>query len=186
MPPSLDCAKGTIEKVIKMVLDGDVQAYGILYDCYYDEIYRYVYYRVARSETEAEDLTQIVFIRAWKVVSKKKTKKTNFRSLVYRIAHNLVIDYYRTRKNDVPLEKKMIESMPSNSLTPEELALEKDDHQSVLNAIRELEPQYQDVLICRFINGLSHAETAKILDLSVGHVRVLQHRALKRIQVEIK
>lgn len=174
------------EKLIKEVLQGDIQAYGELYKRYLDEIYRYVYYRVANNHLEAEDLTQVVFIRSWEVISKNRPKKYNFRSLVYKIAHNLIVDRWRTQRQELSLEKEKVESLPNLTPMLEQLILSKEGSHDLAVAIRELEPRLQHVIICRFVNGLSHAETAQTLGLTEGHVRVLQYRALKKIRVLIK
>ena len=68
---------------------------------------------------------------------------------------------------------------------PEDRILINEQTQALTEAIRELKPNLQDVFICRFINGMSHAETAQVLQLKEGHVRVLQHRALKQIRIQI-
>jgi RNA polymerase sigma-70 factor (ECF subfamily) len=178
-----DYARASDEKLIKAVFRRDVQAYGELYKRYLDEIYRYVYYRVA-NHPETEDLTQVVFIKAWEVISKNQPKKYNFRALVYRIAHNLIIDRWRTQKQELPLEN--FESLPDTALTPEHKMLSKEENLNLALSIKELEPQMQQVIICRFINDLSHAETAQTLGLTEGHVRVIQHRALKKIRLAKK
>ena len=180
-----DYSKASDEKIIKAVIHGDIQAYGELYERYLDEIYRYVYYRAA-NHLEAEDLAQVVFIKAWEMILKKQPKKYNFRAFVYRIAHNLMVDRWRTQKQERSLEVENVESIPDPAPTPEQIMLSNEESHNLAEAIRELEPRLQHVFICRFINGLSHAETAQTLGLTEGHVRVLQHRALKKIRVVIK
>jgi len=185
----VDYSKTPDDKIIDMVVKGNSQAYGELYNRYLDEIYRYIYYRVANNHLEAEDITQEVFIRSWDVITKNKPmgkRKRNFRALVYRIAHNLTVDRWRTRKPELPLEEENVESQTDLASTPEQIILAKEESQNLAAAIRELKPQLQDVFICRFVNGLSHAETAQRLGLNESHVRVLQYRALKKIRVNIK
>lgn len=175
-------------EIIDLVLAGDRRAYGELYKRYLDEIYRYLFYRVAKNQQEAEDLTQEVFIRAWDVISRssKRKKKGNFRALVYRIAHNLSVDRWRTSKDEPSLQAEDLEVDVADFTTPEKRVLAQERSQALAAAVRELDPQLQNVFICRFINGLSHAETAQSLGLKEGHVRVLQHRALKKIRITLK
>ena len=180
-----DYSNASDEKIIKAVIQGDVQAYGELYKRYLDEIYRYVYFRIT-NHLESEDLTQAVFIKAWDVILNNQPKKSNFRALVYRIAHNLTVDRWRTQKKELSFEEANVEALPASLSTPEDLMLSNEESDELATAIKELEPQLQQVVICRFINGLSHAETADTLGLTEGHVRVLQHRALKKIRVGIK
>ncbi len=170
------------EKLIKKVISGDTRAYGVLYERYLDEIYRYVYYRVAKNSLEAEDLTQVVFIKAWKVILQDRTEKYNFRALIYQIARNLTIDHWRTSKTELLFDEQLMES--ANPKLEQQIILNEEGGELV-QVIRELEPKLQEVVICRFINGLSHAETARSLGRTEGYVRVLQYRALKKIRVLI-
>ncbi|MBL7161005.1 MAG: sigma-70 family RNA polymerase sigma factor [Anaerolineales bacterium] len=145
-----------------------------------DQIYRYVYYSVANS-LEAEDLTETVFLKAWESLPgmRTKVKRLNFRAWLYRIAHNLVVDRYRMHKPTVSLDQT--NTLRDPSPTPETILQAKEEGQRLASAIKKLEPHLQQVLVCRFINGLSHAETAQIIGISEGYVRVLQHRALKKM-----
>lgn len=121
---SSDYSKASDEKIIKAVIQGDTQAYGELYKRYLDDIYRYVYYR-AVNHLEVEDLIQEVFIKAWEVILKNQPKKYNFRALVYRIAHNLTVDRWRTKKQEISLEN--VESLPAPMLTPEQLTVSNEE-----------------------------------------------------------
>lgn len=172
--------------ILTLVQEGNDRAYGELYRRHLDEIYRYLYYRVAANSQDAEDLAQEVFIRAWDVISRSNNGRNagSFRALVYRIAHNLSVDRWRTRKNEQPLEDNLgVNSDAVNS--PEQRLVDQERTQEMVAAVRELEPQLQNVFICRFLNNLSHAETAQSLGLNEGHVRVLQHRALKKIRMTL-
>ena len=175
-------------EIIALVREGNHRAYGELYRRYLDEIYRYLYYRVARNQLEAEDLAQEAFLRAWEVISKhkKSRKNSSFRALLYRIAYNLAVDRWRSQKADLSLEEEKGGIQISVSDLPENQVLVQEQTQELVKAVRELEPQLQNVFICRFINGLSHAETAQSLGLKEGHVRVLQFRALKKIRISVE
>jgi RNA polymerase sigma-70 factor (ECF subfamily) len=172
-------------EIMDLVCAGNERAYGELFKRYLDEIYRYLYYRVARNQQEAEDLTQEVFIKAWDVIikTKKRKKKSNFRALLYRIAHNLSVDRWRTSKDEQSLQEEDLGVDAADFTTPEKRVLVQERSQALAAAVRELDPQLQNVFICRFINELSHAETAQCLGIKEGHVRVLQHRALKKIRI---
>lgn len=154
---------------------GDQEAYGDLYERYLDAIYRYLFYRVGNRH-DAEDLTEQVFLKAWEAIDGSR-QEIHFRPWIYRIAHNTVVDFYRTRKEEVPLTEEPV--LPSNNPGIEERLLAQERAAQLAQAISRLSPPHQHVLILRFIAGLSTHEVAHILDRSVGAVRVLQHRALK-------
>lgn len=160
---------------------GDKQAFGILYEHYLEPVYRYVYYRVA-DHAEAEDLTEMVFLKAWEKLASMRggASVRNFRAWIYRIAHNLVVDRHRTHRPS----KHLSESLPSSRIehSPENALQSKEEVHLLARAVSQLEEQLQQVIIHRFIHQLSHAETAQLMGLTAGHVRVLQHRALKKMR----
>ena len=170
------------EKLIKQAVEGNKRAFGRLYETYLEQIYRYVYYRVSDHQ-EAEDLTEMTFLKAWEMIPKLKGQDVirNFRAWIYRIAHNLVVDHYRKKKPEFQMNGHT--DLPSADTTLEAGFQEKEQGKQLKKAISQLEPAMQGVIIARFINQLSHAETAMALNLKEGHVRVLQHRALKKLRV---
>ena len=159
---------------------GNAPAFGRLYERYLDGIYRYVYYRVSDHD-EAEDLTETVFLKAWEALPRFESGNGTWRAWLYRIAHNVVIDRYRTHRNNAPLDD-------DHDLRDEEIQDPEDVTESNLEiarlsaALDRLKPNLREVILQRFVNGLSHAETAKVMGLREGHVRVLQHRALKEMR----
>src|ERR1700755_29782 len=82
---------------------GEQDAFARLYDAYVERIYRYIYFRVADQQV-AEDITSQVFLKAWEKLSSYQSGSTPFIAWLYRIAHNAVIDSYRTKKVSIPLE----------------------------------------------------------------------------------
>jgi RNA polymerase sigma-70 factor (ECF subfamily) len=157
---------------------GDKEAFGDLYELYLTEMYRYVFYRV-NNQLDAEDLTEQVFLKAWKNLSEFRGK-ASFRSWIYRIAYGTVIDHYRTRKLVVALDEN--NSPEVEDPLPEQQVINQEKADLMAYGIRQLAPLQQHVLILRFISGFSTEETAEIVDRSAGTVRVIQHRALKAMQ----
>src|SRR3989338_4786186 len=94
-----------VEKLVELVQDGDHEAFSRIYDIFIDPIYRYVYYRV--NSADAEDLVETVFLKVWENIRQYKPKKKSFSAWVFRIAHNLVVDYYRASKSNFVEELDM-------------------------------------------------------------------------------
>jgi len=159
-------------------IQGDAEAFGDIYEQHLEEILRYVFYRVA-NRFEAEDLTETVFLKAWEALPRFESSRVNLRAWLYRIAHNVVVDHYRTRKATAALSDV---SLRDDHPLPEQRVQTREQNQQLALAIQSLNANLQNVIICRFINGLSHSETAQIMGLREGHVRVLQHRALKKLR----
>jgi len=168
--------------LLERTIQGDTEAFGDLYERYLDEIHRYVFYRVS-DRFEAEDLTETVFLKAWEALPRFESSRVNLRAWLYRIAHNTVVDYYRTRK---PTADSLADNLRDSRPSPERQAQSRDEQQQLAAAIRELESGLQHVIIYRFINGLSHAETAQVMGIREGYVRVLQHRALNQLRKRLE
>jgi RNA polymerase sigma-70 factor (ECF subfamily) len=177
-PSSSDISEAIL---IKKARQGDSQAFGVLYELYLDQIYRYVFYRVP-DQVEAEDLTEIVFFKAWQSLVKIQINDSlikNFRAWIYRIAHNEVVNFHRKNISELPLDES--KNSQDQTLNPEKVVEGHERTQHLAEAISQLDPDSQQVLIFRFINQFSHDETAEIMGRTPGHVRVLQHRALKKL-----
>ena len=158
----------------------DANAYGELYDIYVEPVYRFIFFKISNKE-EAEDATSEVFIKAWHYVRSPEKDVDSFRRLVYTIARNHVIDIYRKRAKE---QTQTIEGSPDLEARTN-LAAELDakiETESLLKAMTKLKQDYQDVLHLRYIEGMSVKEIAKIMDKPYGNVRVLLHRAVKKIK----
>jgi RNA polymerase sigma-70 factor (ECF subfamily) len=166
-------------ELIARSIKGDAGAFGTLYERYIEAIYRYVYYSVP-NHAEAEDLTENVFLKAWQALPRFRLKGPGFRAWLYRIAHNAIVDRHRTRKQAVSLADAT--HVPDPTPNPEAVVEADQEILRLSSALSRLKPRAQQVLLCRFINGLSHAETARVLGVREGYVRVLQYRALKRMR----
>ncbi len=166
------------EKVIQQVKNGDAEAYGLLYDQYAEVIFRYVYSHL-EGRLDAEDLTEEIFLRAWRALPKYDERGLPFSAFLFRIARNSLIDYYRQRKIVSSIEDIELQSHEPG---PEETVEVQIENRSLRETIAKLREDYRNVLIFRFLSGLSPEETAEVMQRSVGAVRVLQHRALTALK----
>ncbi len=166
------------DEIVRNAVKGDVDAFGTLYEKYLDPIFRYIYFRVNDSQ-DAEDLTGMVFIKAWEALPRYRLNGFPFSSWLYRIAHNMVIDFHRKRKS-FSIEKvdELTFDQRSNLLTD---IAEKEQLGNLINAVSQLPDEQQQVIILRFVEGLSHKEIAKIIGKNDGACRMIQHRALETL-----
>ncbi len=158
----------------------DHQAFTQLYEAYFDKIYRYVSFRV-RNDMEAEDMTQQVFMKVLNSISSYKSQGVPFSSWVYRIAHNLVVDFMRqqNKKATVDIEGLQLISPAEDTQS----VLEKQaDVAAVKEASRQLTASQQEVLSLRFAGELSISECAKIMGKSEGAIKALQHSAVQALR----
>ena len=175
-------SEGTISDeaiLVQKAIDHDAEAFGRLYDMHVDRIYRNIYYRVG-NEADAEDLTQQIFLKAWQAIDKYKKMANPFIAWLMTIGHNLVIDFYRTRKDRAYLEAEILadDSMPS----PERAAETSMEQQRLRRAILQLGGDEQQVVMLRLIEGFEFAEIASLMKKKEGNIRVILHRALVKLR----
>lgn len=180
----IDLSEEEIQILIARVQDGDPGAFDEIYSYFARSVYQFVWFKVGHTQT-AEDLTSHVFVKVWEAIGRYKPQNdAKFKTWLFQIARFTVIDHYRTRK-----QVDNIDDIAYKIGSDEDLAEEYGRNQDavvVRDMISQLSEKYRAVLTLRFINDLSVRETAEILEKTEGHVRVLQHRALKKLQPLLK
>jgi len=173
------------EELILKAQGGDSYAFGLLYDAYVSQIYRFIFLKLGGMKAEAEDITHQVFMSAWKNIKKYQFQGYPFSSWLYKIARNEVIDFWRTKKNNVSIHDIHEEFLGETD--ENELSVDiKIDTELVSLCIKRLDSHYQDVLILKFVEELTNEEIAKAMGKTEGSVRVIQHRAIKKLKQEIE
>jgi len=132
------------------------------------------------NEAGAEDLAQQVFLKAWQAIGKYKKMASPFVAWLMTISHNLVIDFFRTKKDWAYIETEVLadDSAPS----PERTAEASIEQQRLRRAILQLDSDEQQVVMLRFIEGFEFAEIASLLKKKEGNIRVILHRALVKLR----
>ena len=167
-----------IDRLVKKSVKGDTVAFGELYDHFLDLIYRHIYYRVGNT-SDAEDLTQQVFLKAWQAIGRYR-KKSAFGAWLMTISRNLIIDFYRARKEKESLDDRY--EAASKDPGPAQVAEATDEQQRLLRVIARLPEEQRQIIIMKFIEGYGYPEIAGLLGKKEGAVRVIQHRALKKLR----
>ncbi len=167
--------------IIRNAIKGEASAFGLLYDYYQPKIYRFIYLKVSNRE-EAEDLTHQVFLKAWVNLKAYTDRGYPFGSYLYRIARNLTIDYYRTRKETQSLEliseDVVFASSTAISALETKMALKK-----VKLVLSQLKPEYQEIIVMKYVEDMTNNEIASILQKSEGAVKLMHNRALKALKL---
>ena len=163
---------------------GNAEAFGQLYDAYMERIYRFIFFRVEDQQT-AEDITSQVFLRAWNNLDRFRLGRTPYLAWLYTIAHNAVIDHYRTRKVTTALEDVRL-SQPDYAEVVESNIDFAVEMRSIKSAMRTLTDDQQQVLTLKFIEGMSNDEIARYIGKREGAVRALQMRGLRALAKQLE
>lgn len=168
--------KDKIEQLVEKAKSLDQHALAELCEYFYPRIYRYVFYRVNSAE-DAEDITGEVFLRMIRALQKQRG---SFTAWLFRIASNLLIDYYRHRASQPELvaAEEAHASSARNSIDSQDILLQDRLKQS----LGKLSSEQQQVITLKFIEGYNNSEIADILGKSVGAVKGLQFRALAALK----
>lgn len=162
----------------------DQLAFEELYDRNVDDIYRFIYFKIGQKE-EAGDLSSLVFLKTWEYIQKNRIeRKETLRALIYKVARNVVIDYYREKRPDnlsLDDEKRKIDIADEEQDVLGDLS-RQNDYELLLSNIMGLKNEYREVLIMRFVNELSLQEIADISGKKRINIRVMLHRAIKALK----
>jgi RNA polymerase sigma-70 factor, ECF subfamily len=177
---SLDDA--AIERFVQQAKSGDAEAFGQLFDHYHEPIYRYVASRVYRP-TDAEDLTQTVFVKALEALPRYEARGVPFGGWLFRLARNAVIDFVRTRHEHVELD--VVGQRSAAEAQPDVVILMRHDIEQVAVALAALTDEQRDAIALRFFGGLSAREAAEAMGKQEGTVRGLQFRAIAALRRQL-
>ncbi len=166
--------------LVELARQGDAEAFGMLYDHYHPQVYRFLYYRLG-SQALAEDLTSDTFFRALRSMSSFRWQGKDFGAWLMTIARNLTTDHYKSGKNR--LEVTTEDMTPHDSATegPESAVMTSLTNEALVEALKELPDEQRDCLVMRFLQSFSIAETAQAMGRSEGAIKQLQLRAVRNL-----
>jgi RNA polymerase sigma-70 factor (ECF subfamily) len=172
------------DEILEKAIGGDGEAFGNLYERYVGRIYNYIYYRVG-NVNDSEDLTERVFLRALRHIGNYSHRGLPFSAWLYRIAHNLVANWHRdnSRRKDMPLDDGMLMTQHFNF--PEQELLQAEESDRLLEVIRTLPTDRQELLILKFVDNLSNAEIGRVMGRTEGAIKSLYHRTLLTIRDDL-
>ena len=171
-----------IERLVTEARNGDSWAFGMIFDHYHDSIYRFIASRVQRP-SDAEDLTQLVFVKALEALPRYVSRGVPFGGWLFRLARNAVIDHVRTRHDHTELDS-LIEAAHGDA-GPDEIAVVRQELDAVGAALAGLTDEQREAISLRFFAGLSAREAAEAMGKQEGTVRGLQFRAIASMRRQL-
>lgn len=163
----------------------DKEAFGQLYETYVERIYNYVYYRTG-SAADAEDLTARIFERAMQHIGNYQDKGVPFSAWLYRIAHNMVANWHRDRSRRQVFSLEDFAQWHTSEDGPESKAERLEEREFLLEAVRRLPADRQELLLLKFMEQLPNAEIGQIMGRSEGAIKSLYHRTLLALRDDLQ
>ena len=161
---------------------GDQDAFGRIYDHFADKIYRFIYFRVGHKEV-AEDVLSDTFVKSWQKINQINSP-TALSGWLYQIAKNNIIDYYRLKKELIPLGD--VEEFLEDEANPVDLLNLSFQQAKIVNLLSQLPVDQQQVIKYKYFEDLTNEEIAYVMGKTEGSIRVLQHRAIVKIKELLK
>lgn len=170
-------------ELVRRAQAGDTQAFGRIYDRYFDTVYGYISYRTG-SRTLAEDLTSEVWLRVLRRIGSVRWQRHDLSGWLVTIARNLIADHQKSGRQRL--------EVTTAHMLDDDLALGPEGHQqdevrtrldtaTLLDAVRRLPPEQQECITLRFLQGRSIADTAQIMGKNEGAIKALQYRAVRNL-----
>ena len=178
---SKDLVDKSESELISLATDGDSAAFGALYEKYIEQIYNYIYYRTSNGK-DAEDLCSRVFVRALKHIERYEDRGYPFSAWLYRIAHNLVVNWYRDRDRTDEISLTDHYPPPVMDGSVEGKIETRDERDQLMKVIEKLPEDRQELLILKHVEGLTNLEIGEIMDRTEGAIKALYHRTLESLR----
>jgi RNA polymerase sigma-70 factor (ECF subfamily) len=179
-PVEPSAEEGGTWTLVKRCQAGDLAAFSELYEKYHEVVYRYVLFRMG-DRTLAEDLTQETFVRALRRIGSVSYQGRDIGAWFVTIARNLIFDHVKSSRYRLESTTSEIADYSPTTQGPEQQVLENATNDELRIAIAKLNPDQQECIRMRFLQGLSVAETAERMQRNEGAVKALQHRAVRRL-----
>lgn len=157
-----------------------VQAFDKLYDDFAEMVFRYFSMRLSDRE-RALDLMQETFVRVWNAYYRQGKEVAYEKALVFRVAHNLLVNAYERDKKDISLDA-MAEAGAEIGDHAHVRMLDEVEHARAVDMFSQLAPPYREILFLRYVEDLSIKEIAEITEENENAVSVRIHRGLKQLK----
>lgn len=168
-------------KLINQIQNGDLEKFSKLYDRYIKKIYDFIFFKTFHKET-AEDLTSLVFTKAFEKIESFDYKKASFSTWLYQIARNTVIDHYRSNKFENNIEDVWDLSADIDTQFEVEMSMELEKVKEYLTKFDALK---RDIVIMRVWQGMSYQEIAKILNKSEDSCKMMFSRTINQLRKDM-
>jgi RNA polymerase sigma factor (sigma-70 family) len=169
------------KQLISLCQKGEWENFSPLYDYYVRKIYKFIYFKVKHQEN-TEDLVSTVFFKAVSALPKFDTESSYFSAWLYKIAKNVVADYYRFKREESGLDD--VWRLKADEDTEKDIE-DKEKKEEIKKALKKLKPKQREVVILRVWHELSYKEIAQIIKKEESNAKMIFCRAVKNLKYEI-
>lgn len=179
---NIDVQQKVLPEYVRRAQEGCTESFSKIYDMYFLQVYRYTAFRVPNEV--AEDIVADIFVKAWeKLHTYKERKNVPFAAWLFRIARHKVIDSYRMHRGFEEMPEELVDNDLFNRA---DTKIGRDEMLKIVNgSMEKLPARYREVLLLSYMADLPHSEIARVLHITEGAVRILKHRALKKLEVAL-
>lgn len=182
--PDAGDAAAEVWALVERAQAGESEAFGLLYDRYVDTVFKFIYFRVGNRQL-AEDLTSDTFLRALKRIGSFTWQGRDLGAWLVTIARNLVADHFKSGRHRLEVATGDVLETDKEDRgvegTPETAVVNHITNVTLLTAVKQLNPEQQECIVLRFLQGFSVAETAQAMGKNEGAIKALQYRAVRAL-----
>lgn len=171
----------SLKRLIILAKRGNKDAFGEVYESYYTPLFRYILSRI-KDRSEAEDMTQAVFIKIWNSLPRWKEEHTSPLSFFFKVAHNTLIDYFRKNKNRELVSDEIVNTALDNEPWNDKDNTDRETAELMKQITLSLSDEQQEIITLIYTNDLTYEEISKILGKREDAIRQAHGRAIKKLR----
>lgn len=175
-----DISKLSEQEIIHLAKE-DNKHFGVLYDTYFNSIFRFVFKRLGGNEDVAGDITQQTFMKAMANISKYEDRGFPFSSWLYRIAQNEVSMFFRSSKKlqTVELEERVVFNLLEE--VEQGCSMSMEEQENLMKLLNEMEENHLEIIELRFFQEMSFKEIADIYGITEANAKMRVYRVLEKL-----
>lgn len=177
----VDNNQENLRSLILQAKEGSGEAFEEVYRNYYTPLFRYILTRI-KDRAEAEDMTQVVFMKIWKYIPSWNTEHTSPISFFFTVAKNTLIDHFRKKSNKEIVSDEIIYNFSLSKDSGEDISKDRELKEEMRNYILKLSSDQQEIIILYYMNDLTYKEIAQITGKQEDAIRQLHSRAIKKLR----
>jgi len=167
-------------RLVELAQTGNGEAFGQLYDRYFDVVFRFIYFRV-NDRSLAEDFTSETFLRALRRIGTISYQGRDIGAWFITIARNIVLDHMKSARHRLEITTADTIEGDDHAQSTEAAVMELLTSERLMQAVRQLGDEQRECVMLRFVQGLSVSETAHVMGKNDGAIKALQHRAVRKL-----